>query len=162
MDLYKILIIITWIYLAFGSTTRSSKVRDRLETYYVASFTIPYELYSSNTSELECEECYPMWNHFAIHNETGDVYVGGSDILVHLDSNFTEKNRVFTRADECTSVEDRYNRSGESTIGNCLNLNKLLTIYHDHDGDKLISCGSENVKYETHKIYRIRRNYTGK
>ena len=143
MDIDKVFIILTWIYLSYTSTTWSSEVGN-LTTYHLASFAIPDDLYSGDN---ECDECRPRWNHFAIHKVTGDVYVGGSDILVHLHSNFTEKNRVFTRADDCIeSDEDGRKRRGSPSaqLEDCLDMNKLLTIYYDDD--KLITCGSEKGK----------------
>ena len=75
--------------MALTSVTWS--LNAQLPAYNVASFSIPDEL---NPDGTECTGCDPTWNHFDTHKVTGDVYVGGSNLLVHLDSDFTEINSV--------------------------------------------------------------------
>ena len=94
-----------------------------LSGYEKASYSVPYD----------CDLCNPKFNHFVIHNTTGDIYLGSSNHLVHLNSAFQELKHVSTFV-PCPAYEiDRED---------CINHNKLLAIYYGRD--ELITCGNLN------------------
>ena len=99
-----------------------------LSAYEKASFSVPFD----------CDLCTPKFNHFAIHNTTGDIYLGSSNYLVHLNSAFQERQKISTFVPSCDD-----NVLGEKTDReDCINHNKLLAIYYS--GDALITCGNQN------------------
>ena len=63
----------------------------------------------------------------AIHNETGQVYIGGADSLYRLDADFTKQETVNTSV-SCEEEICPYN------------YNKILLI--DYNGNMLVTCGS--------------------
>ena len=93
-----------------------------LSAYVQASFSVPFD----------CDLCDPKFNHFAIHNTTGDVYLGSSNHLVHLNSEFQKLQNISTFI-PCSDGTDRED---------CINHNKLLAIYYGRD--QLITCGNLN------------------
>ena len=94
-----------------------------LSAYEKASFSVPFD----------CNLRNPKFYHFAIHNATGDVYLGSSNRLVHLNSAFHEINNISTYV-PCDP--DEIDREV------CINHNKLLAIYYGRD--ELITCGNLN------------------
>ena len=69
------------------------------------------------------------FTRLAIHNETGQVYIGGADRLYTLDADFTRRETVNT----FVSCEEEI----------CpFNYNKILLI--DYIGNMLVTCGSES------------------
>ncbi|XP_072025124.1 hepatocyte growth factor receptor-like [Amphiura filiformis] len=94
-----------------------------LSAYELASYSVP----------TDCEYlCDPIFNHFVIHKTTGDVYLGASNNVVHLNPSYQEIKRVPTFI-ECTNDIDRED---------CINHNKVLIIHYDTDDEKLITCGN--------------------
>ena len=93
-----------------------------LSAYEKTSFSVPYD----------CDLCDPKFDHFAIHNRTGDVYLGSSNHLVHLNFAF-EKIKDISTFVTCADGIDRED---------CINHNKLLVIYYGRD--ELITCGNQN------------------
>ncbi len=94
-----------------------------LPAYQLSSYTVPFD----------CELCDPKFNHFVIHNATGDVYLGASNTLVHLNSSYQEIKTESTFI-ECPDGVDRED---------CINHNKLLVIHYGST-EKLITCGNYN------------------
>ncbi|XP_072025115.1 plexin-B-like [Amphiura filiformis] len=95
-----------------------------LSAYELASYSVPYD----------CDLCDPKFNHFIIHKTTGDIYLGATNIIVHLNPSYHEI-KILSTFIECTNDIDRED---------CINHNKLLTIYYGTDNEKLITCGNYN------------------
>ena len=70
-----------------------------------------------------------QFTRLAIHNETGQVYIGGADRLYRLDADFTKQETVNTFV-LCEEEICPYN------------YNKILLI--DYNGNMLVTCGSES------------------
>ena len=111
---------ITFISVALFHTTFC--LNAGMSAYKKASFSVPFH----------CDLCDPKFNHFVIHNTTGDVYLGSSNRLFHLNFAFQEIKNISTYV-PCDSVIDRED---------CINNNKLLAI--NYATDELITCGSLN------------------
>ena len=88
-----------------------------LGVYQTAQFTNPV-----SSSEF---------TKFTRHNETGTIYLGASDALFQLGSDFVRTQSVDTSIGEC-----------EDNVVSCPNYNKILVI--DYTNNRLITCGSEN------------------
>ena len=77
------------------------------------------------------------FTRLAIHNETGQVYIGGVDRLYRLTADFTRQETVNTFV-PCEEESCPFN------------YNKILLI--DYAGKMLITCGSESFSaYDVHK-----------
>ena len=88
-----------------------------LQVYQTAQFTNPV-----SSSEF---------TKFTRHNETGTIYIGASDALFQLGSDFVRTQSVDTSIGEC-----------EDNVVSCPNYNKILVI--DYTNNRLITCGSES------------------
>ena len=119
---YKMFLLVPYVILLM-LTQGSDCLNAGLSAYEMASYSVPFD----------CELCDPKFNHFVIHNTTGDVYLGSSNYLVHLNSALQEIKRIstFVPCDE-----------GEIDREDCINHNKLLAIYYGRD--ELITCGNLN------------------
>ncbi|XP_072026499.1 plexin-A2-like [Amphiura filiformis] len=93
-----------------------------LSAYELASYSVP----------PDCPLCAPKFNHFVIHKTTGDMYLGATNNLVHLNPSYQEINSTSTFI-ECPDDIDRED---------CINHNKLLIIHYDTNNEKLITCGN--------------------
>lgn len=86
----------------------------------------------------------PFWGltHLAIHNKTGDVYVGAVNWIYKLSSNLTKLRSHMTGPGEdnekCYPPPDVQSCPHELTLNS--NVNKLLLIDYPHN--RLIACGS--------------------
>ncbi|XP_072025086.1 plexin-A2-like [Amphiura filiformis] len=85
-------------------------------------------LFSNPSRNLE-------FTRLAIHNETGNVYIGGADRLYRLSADFMRLETVEPSAVECDEDE-------------CpLNYNKVLLV--DYSLNMLVTCGSESIQKDS-------------
>lgn len=81
-----------------------------------------------------------VFQHLVIDESTGDIYIGGTNIILHLDSNLDESNRNSLSTGPVIDSKDcnvgLSCPDGESTD----NINKVLVI--NPTNNKLIFCGS--------------------
>ena len=105
--------LLTVMVICFLWLTKESKCSD-VANYIIHSFANP------NTGS--------NFNHFAIHNRTGDVYIGAENALFSLTNNLQQTKHIQI-IPACSDAE-------------CINYNKVLLI--DYVNEKLITCGSEN------------------
>ena len=87
-----------------------------LSVYEISSFNNPIKPGITVTTQLD---------HFSVHLESGDVYIGAVNYIYRLDMNLVQVVNVST----ATGVGEDY-----------VNYNKILVL----QGGWLITCGSEN------------------
>ncbi|XP_038061689.1 plexin-B-like [Patiria miniata] len=113
----KPILILAFHLLLIGGLVPSVRMewsgRGTLANYEVASFDNPIEKTVAVTTQLD---------HFAVHPETGDVYVGAVNYLYKLNKELKQVTNISTCSEDT-----------------CLSYNKVLAL---HDG-KLITCGTE-------------------
>ena len=108
---YPIAIIIATLMLC-----KNVVATEDLSAYQVASFQTPDDV--------------SKFDHFAIHARTGNIYIGATNYVHHLYSDF-EFGQTVSTTSQCATIG-----------GRCINHNKVLVI--DYEAQKIITCGSEN------------------
>ncbi|XP_030839631.1 plexin-B2-like [Strongylocentrotus purpuratus] len=99
-----------------------------LSSYLVSSFTPP-----------DSDSSLPF-NHIAINDITGDVYIGARERLYQLDSNLIPKHTV---------------KTGKCTDHPNVNDNKLLVVVETPQNNTLITCGGCDGFCETRSLANI-------